>query len=103
SKILKLAKKPLFKEVILEGFCHDEVVRYTGLSADPSLTQIQRDDALRMAHAGGLLKRWIQIAERQQEQSLNNIKEYEAELHEYLHADPEEVEDENVQDEAEED
>ena len=89
NDIAKLVESRLFRKVILEGFCRDEVIRYVGLSADPALNQNQRDDALRMAHAGGLLKRWIQIAAQQRETSLQSIADYQADLNELLHADPE--------------
>ena len=87
DEIIKLAGERRFKKVILEGFCRDEVVRYSALAVDPGLTQLQRDDAQRMAHAGGLLRRWIRIAEMQRETTLNTIREHEEELRELLHDD----------------
>lgn len=82
--IRKLMERPLFKKVILESFCRDEVVAYTGMSVDPSLTPTQREDAQRMAQAGTLLKRWLQIAMQMRETSQNTLADLEDNLRELM-------------------
>ena len=59
DKALKLAQIPLFRELILNEYMVNEVVRNVTISADPGLDAAQRADALAMAQAAGHLKRWL--------------------------------------------
>jgi hypothetical protein len=52
-----------FKELILEGFCKKDALRYLHLSEDPSLGEAQQRDALNMAQAAGHLLRFLTIVE----------------------------------------
>lgn len=56
-----LLKNRHFNKVILEGFLVYDCARYAQESADPLLTEGQRNDAMNMAQAAGHLKRYLQI------------------------------------------
>jgi hypothetical protein len=59
--ILKLTENREFKRVVREEFFERDCARYARESADPSLTDRQRADALAMAQAAGHFKRWLSI------------------------------------------
>lgn len=61
DQALKLYRNPEFKRLILDEFCGTECARYAQLSADPSLNQEQRADALAMAQASGHLRRFLSV------------------------------------------
>lgn len=58
---LKLYNNSDFKKLILEEFCTQECARYAQLSADPSLKENERADALAMAQAAGHLRRFLSV------------------------------------------
>lgn len=64
EELRKLVANPLFRRVILEEFCVQECARYAQLSADPTLSEAQRADALGIAQAAGHLRRWIEVIQR---------------------------------------
>jgi hypothetical protein len=59
--ILKLTENREFRKVVREAFFETECARYARESADPSLNEAQRADALAMAQAAGHFKRWLSI------------------------------------------
>ena len=56
---IRLFDQPDFKSLVLEYFGKDECVRYLTASTDPGLTPAQRADALALAQAPGLLRRFL--------------------------------------------
>ncbi len=59
--ILRLAKNPDFRKVIIEEFCRNQCARYVHESGDPSLPAEQRADALAIALSAGHLKRFLNV------------------------------------------
>ena len=81
DKAVRLAENPLFRELILEGFCRDEMARLAAVSGDPAIsTQAERDIAADMSRAGGHLKRFLNTMIRQANTAVNDIPEIEAAL-----------------------
>ena len=65
QKLAAFIRTPEFKELIIDGYCRDEVSRFTHQSGDPRLDATQRADALSMAHSGGHFLRWLNKGEIQ--------------------------------------
>lgn len=73
EKVLELAQNPLFKELILEGFCGSECVRLIGLSVDFTLNAEEQARSLGMAQAAGYLRNFLRILEIQGNAAENEI------------------------------
>lgn len=58
---IKLSGNREFRKVFLDDYFVTEAARLVQLSADPSLTQEQRQDALAMAQATGHTKRYLSM------------------------------------------
>ena len=58
---IKLYSNPEFKKLIVDEFCGTECARYAQQSADPSLNDRQRADALAIAQAAGHLRRFLSV------------------------------------------
>lgn len=80
DKALKLHNDPIYKELILEGFCKDECARYVHASSDPALTAEQRSDALAIAQAAGHFRRFMSVIITMGNQSENMLDRLEAEI-----------------------
>jgi hypothetical protein len=80
----KLGNIPEFKELIMDEFMTAEVIRNVGLSADPSLPENQRADALAMAQAGGHLKRYLSAQVQMGRVAEREIPDLEASIQELL-------------------
>lgn len=61
EKAIRLVKNKDFRELILEGFCRDDVARLCAVAGDPGTSQVDRDVATDMSRAGGHLKRFINV------------------------------------------
>lgn len=61
TKVERLMQNPDFREVIMEGFCQDEMVRQADQAGNPALTNDQRDAALICVTGGGHLRRWLKL------------------------------------------
>ena len=61
TALTRLMNNPDFREIILEGFCGSEAVRFVHASADPALNEQQQKDSLALAQASGHLKRWLNV------------------------------------------
>lgn len=77
---LALATNPVFKRLILDGFCTVECARYVQESCDPLLTAAQRADALAMAQSSGNLKRFLSLCIQIGNTAANNIQQADAEI-----------------------
>lgn len=77
---LKLYKNPEFKKLVLDEFCTTECARYAQLSADPSLGDRERADALALAQAAGHLRRFLSIVVTMGNQADRLIPDLEAEI-----------------------
>lgn len=64
EELQKLMRNPLFRKVVLDGFCTKECARYVRESVDPALTAEQRADALGFAQAAGYLLNWFAVSEQ---------------------------------------
>ena len=73
DELQKLMKNPLFRKVVLEGFCTKECARYVRESVDPALTPEQRADALGFAQAAGYLLNWFAVSEQLSGIAANDI------------------------------
>lgn len=72
---LKLEKNREFKKLILDGFCLEDCARYAQLSADPSLTEEQRQDAMALSQASGHLRRYLSVTVKMGAQARKDIEE----------------------------
>lgn len=77
---LALATNPLFKRLILDGFCTVECARYVQESCDPMLAPHMRADALAMAQSAGHLKRFLSLAIQIGNTAANNIQQADGEI-----------------------
>lgn len=80
NKVKKLIESPLFREVIVQGFCKDECSRYVHMSCDSQLTEQERADALGIAQAAGHLKRFLAVTLTKGEAAISSIEELERAL-----------------------
>ena len=80
KRVSALVNTREFKEIIIDGFCRDNVARLVHQTADPALSAEQRADALSMAQAGGHLLRWLSVGETQSEIIGREIAELEEAL-----------------------
>lgn len=74
---IKLSENKLFKELILEEFCVKEAARYVHTSADPSMSEANRADALAIAQSGGHLRRWLSVTVQMGDHAKDRIEEME--------------------------
>lgn len=72
---LKLASNREFRLLILDQWMKTEAARYVQLSADPSLKDGERADALAMAQATGHLKRWLSVTVKMGNIAADEIKD----------------------------
>lgn len=56
----KLASIPEFRELILEGYFKDEVVRLAALMSDPNIPETYRECVNRDVHGPSALRRYLQ-------------------------------------------
>lgn len=77
---LKLYKNPEFKKLVLDEFCTTECARYAQLSADPSLGDRERADALAMAQAAGHLRRFLSVVVTMGNQAERLLPDLESEI-----------------------
>lgn len=80
AELEKLINTPLFRKVILQRFCVEECATFAQLSADPSLNDQQRADALGLAQAAGHLRRWIAVIQQKGDQAKGAIPRLEENL-----------------------
>jgi hypothetical protein len=64
-----------FKSAILQEYFINDSARMVHLSADPSLTPLQRTDALNMAQAAGHLKRWLSMQWQLADKAMTDLVE----------------------------
>ena len=77
KSVLALKENAEFKEIVLERFMKEEVIRNAGLSTDPRMKAELRADALLMSQAPGYLDRFLNFILQigtQAEQSLPEAK-----------------------------
>lgn len=79
---VKLEKNREFRKLILDGFCLEDCARYAQLSADPSLTEEQRQDCIGLAQAAGHLRRYLSVTIRMGDQAERDIEESKATIEE---------------------
>lgn len=79
---MRLATNPDFKKLILDGFCQVEAAAYVHSSADPSLGDRERADALAIAQASGHFKRWMQVQMQMGYQAQLTIRDCEEQIDE---------------------
>lgn len=84
ERLFALIKTPEFKELILEGFCRDEVARFAHQSGNPAATQADRDIAVSMAQAGGHLLRYFEVARLQYDTAQREIDQTEQAIEEAI-------------------
>lgn len=78
KKVEALTNQPLFRDVILNGYCRDEAARFITASVNPGLSMADREEAVRSAQACGELKLWLQASHslsRDLESRIVEIKE----------------------------
>lgn len=80
DKAIRLSKVPEFRELILEGFCRDEMARLAAVSGDPGLDLDQRLVATDMSRAGGHLKRFLNVIIQQAQNAEGDLPNMEAAL-----------------------
>ena len=80
--ILRLNSNPDFRLVIEQGYMLHEAARYVQASGDPSLTAVQRQDALNMAQASGHLKRFLSVNIQKANEADSSIAQSQAYLDE---------------------
>lgn len=69
-----------FKKIILDLFCVTECARYVQSSVNINLPAENRDWALQMAQAGGLLKEFLIVKITQGKHAENNMSRLEEEI-----------------------
>ena len=77
---LKLSENPEFRKLILEDFCVTECARYAQLSADPGLSDRERQDSLALAQAAGHLRRFLSVTIQQGYVASNSMQDLEDEI-----------------------
>lgn len=77
---LKLYKNPEFKKLVIDEFCTTECARYAQLSADPSLGDRERADALAMSQAAGHLRRFLSVVVTMGNQAERLLPDLESEI-----------------------
>ena len=82
DKVLELTKNPLYRELIVEGFCKTDCAFYTHASGDPTLSEASRQDALNIAQASGHFRRYMSVKIQQGNQAEDSIQRLEAEIEE---------------------
>lgn len=87
NDILSLKNDPKFKEHILDGFTVRECARYARESADPALSERQRNDAMAMSQAAGHLLRFLNAVVAMGNQAEDNMVDIESALDEARAAD----------------
>lgn len=75
EKLVKLQDNPLFKELIMDGFCKDCIAEYLSVSVNGRLPQGARENAEGVAKAGAYLNNWFQIVEQQGLQAQSDIEQ----------------------------
>lgn len=74
----RLAQNSDFKKLVLQEFCVEECARYAQVSADPSVDDRGRADALAIAQAAGHLRRWFQVIGSMGNQAESQMEELDA-------------------------
>lgn len=82
DKILELTKNPLYRELIVEGFCKVDCAYYTHASGDPALSESSRQDSLNIAQASGHFRRYMSTLIQQGNQAEDQLQGLEAEIEE---------------------
>lgn len=59
DRVLRLSKNRDFRELVLDGFCRDEMARLAHVSGDPGISFDDQKKASDMSRAGGHLKRFL--------------------------------------------
>ena len=77
ERATRLMRNPDFKKLILEEFCVQECARYAQLSADPSLPDRERADALALAQSAGHLRRWLNVVNQMGNYAQGQVAELE--------------------------
>lgn len=77
---LRLYNNPDFRKLIVDGFMLHDAARYAQESADPSLDEQSRADALAMAQASGHLKRFLSFQCRMGDTAQKNLIDLDDEL-----------------------
>ena len=83
-RLFALVKTPDFQELIIQGFCRDEVARFAHQSGNPAASQADRDIAVSMAQAGGHLLRYIEISRMQYQTVEREIQQTQEAIDEVL-------------------
>jgi len=86
NKARDLAKNPLFKELILDGYFMNEAARLAHLSSDPMINETQREQVQRDIFGIGGLKRYLRTitmmadnAQSELESSIETLEELRSE------------------------
>lgn len=79
---LRLHKNRDFRKLIVDGFCEADVARLVRLSVDPGIDAQTKEDAIRMAQAGGYLKRHLSAITQMGNQAANSLPDLEEALQE---------------------
>ena len=80
TRLQRLSANPDFRAIVLDEFCVQECARYAQSSADPALSERQRQDALGLAQSAGHLKRWMSVQVQMANAAEDQIPNLEAEL-----------------------
>lgn len=65
NQVEELTSNPLFKEIILQGFCIDDCARAIKASADIGVPKEEREDCIKLAQAAGYLEKYLHTVCRQ--------------------------------------
>lgn len=71
--VSRLVKNADFRVVIEKGFMLEECARYAQQSANPALSDRERQDALLIAQAAGALKRFLSVSIQISNQCANDV------------------------------
>lgn len=59
KKVEELGEIPLFKEIVLDGYCRDDAARLTRVAGDPNIDKESREHASEMSRAPGHFLRFM--------------------------------------------
>ena len=74
AKLLKLMTNDDFKDVILDGFCKDDLAEYLEVSVNTRIPEAARDNARGLATAGAYLRNWFDVVQQQATMAQSDIE-----------------------------